>query len=148
MKSKTCPMCKKYNRFEEPQKIVYKCMDDLELICQGPNGNGVCKLEGKPIKYLELVGKHGRECSGSDIVCPLGCGFIIKDEDILEEHIKDLCPNSLVQCADCDLVLTRKNTTNHDCYEYLLREIQHYEKRHKEIDEQNNAQKIKNEKQK
>lgn len=43
-KIKQCPMCKKWNQFDQPQKILLKVLDDLEVQCQGPDGSGKCEL--------------------------------------------------------------------------------------------------------
>lgn len=75
------------------------------------------------------MNQHAKECGVLHVGCPLNCGETIKDEDQLDRHLRRECPNRLIQCGNCDLVIQADSTEQHSCYEHLLGLILETEKK-------------------
>jgi len=41
-----CPVCRAKNVFGPASKIVINLLEDIDVVCKGPMGDGNCTIEG------------------------------------------------------------------------------------------------------
>jgi hypothetical protein len=76
-----------------------------------------CKYCASAIIYNSL-NVHNEICSKKPVSCTQGCGDNLIARDLLQEHIKKRCLETLIQCefkeSGCTGCFTRKNLPNHN----------------------------------